>query len=265
VAPLQAIDAMRLSRLPCWTLVPLHPDLRRKDAIDRYVGFPLILAVAFWLFSVVFLLYDEARERLSAAAWGVLFILAAIGFIVLSTARLAWKRRQWYERLSALLERPAVEMRVRFTSGPGRTVIANLDPVDGRSDATAVLMHRPRFDITALDGTVIRAHRDRGSGGPVVLSTPLGPLWPLDQPPQRRKSPPDLSRAVELLRSAGWNAEADELESVITAAYTTSSELIGEIAAVVERLQRRNLPLPAEVEEIFEAMMDHARRAFPGR
>lgn len=56
---------------------------------------------------------------------------------------------------------------------------------------------------------------------------------------------------MELLRAAGLASATDDLEGVLTTAYTTGSEWRGEIGLAIERIRRIGVALPAGVEEIF--------------
>lgn len=146
--------------------MPIHPDLRRRDAIDRYAAMPLILAVAVWLLVVVVVLYRDARGRLSGPAVGILALLSTVALLVLVAAVMAWRRRHWYERLTALLEGQPVRMRVTFSSGPPRAFRVALQSPAGTAPYIESLVAAPRFDVTPLHQTVVDVHLDPEPDGP---------------------------------------------------------------------------------------------------
>ena len=75
---------------------------------------------------------------------------------------------------------------------------------------------------------------------------------------------PWLRDAVERLRASGWPGEADELDAVTRSAYTTSSEMLGEIGRAILRVERRLGPsLPDEVAELLRRCLVEIRKVWP--
>jgi len=76
---------------------------------------------------------------------------------------------------------------------------------------------------------------------------------------------PWLRDAVERLRASGWPAEAEELDAVARSAYTTSSEMLGEIGRAILRVERGLGPaLPDEVDELLRRCLVEIRTVWPG-
>lgn len=63
---------------------------------------------------------------------------------------------------------------------------------------------------------------------------------------------PSLQRAIALAREAGLTESAAELESRRTAAYTTSSEFLGEVGEAILRFRaQEGRRLPPEVSSLL--------------
>jgi hypothetical protein len=76
---------------------------------------------------------------------------------------------------------------------------------------------------------------------------------------------PWLHEAIERLRTSGWPAEADELDAVTRSAYTTSSEMLGELGRTILRVERGLGPaLPDEIAELLRRCLVEIRRVWPG-
>lgn len=64
---------------------------------------------------------------------------------------------------------------------------------------------------------------------------------------------PSLRRAIALARAARLTESAAELESRAFAAYTTSTELLGETgAAILEFRRRESVRIPDEVSDLLD-------------
>jgi hypothetical protein len=75
---------------------------------------------------------------------------------------------------------------------------------------------------------------------------------------------PALQEAAERLRAAGFAREADELGAVLTGAWTTSSEMLGEIGRTVLRIEDRcGRALPEEVRAACRRAMREIRKVWP--
>jgi hypothetical protein len=75
---------------------------------------------------------------------------------------------------------------------------------------------------------------------------------------------PWLQEAIERLRTSGWAAEADELDAVARSAYTTSSEMLGEVGRTIFRVERGLGPaLPDEIAELLRRCLVEIRKVWP--
>ncbi len=76
---------------------------------------------------------------------------------------------------------------------------------------------------------------------------------------------PWLHEAIERLRTSGWPAEADELDAAARSAYTTSSEMLGEVGRTILKVERGLGPvLPYEISELLQRCLVEIRRVWPG-
>ncbi len=74
----------------------------------------------------------------------------------------------------------------------------------------------------------------------------------------------ELDLAAQILRERGFVAEAEELHSRVHCAYTTSSELYGEIGSAIRRLQRcLGRRMPADAQSLLEGAMVEVRKVWP--
>ena len=74
-----------------------------------------------------------------------------------------------------------------------------------------------------------------------------------------------LRTAVARLREAGFTEDAEDFDGILTAAWTSSSELLGEIGIRVVRILRAHGgEIPPEVRRIFEAMLTEVENTWPG-
>jgi hypothetical protein len=75
---------------------------------------------------------------------------------------------------------------------------------------------------------------------------------------------PWLRDAIERLRTSGWPREAEELDAVARAAYTTSSEMLGEIGRAILRVECGLGPtLPDDVAELLLRCLVEIRKVWP--
>jgi hypothetical protein len=73
-----------------------------------------------------------------------------------------------------------------------------------------------------------------------------------------------LRQAIRDARAAGLGPAADELQERTSAAFTSSSELLGEMGLAVEHFLRRERgKVPADVEEKLRACLAAVRRVWP--
>ena len=73
-----------------------------------------------------------------------------------------------------------------------------------------------------------------------------------------------LREAIRLARASGLNDAADELESRCFAAYTTSSEWLGEVGfAILEFVSRTRGQIPSECERELYDCLAEVRKVWP--
>ncbi len=74
-----------------------------------------------------------------------------------------------------------------------------------------------------------------------------------------------LSQAIDRLRAAGFEEDARNLRDVaFETAWTSSSEMIGEIGLAILRVQQRARgKLPKAVARGLDRCMDHVREVWP--
>lgn len=66
----------------------------------------------------------------------------------------------------------------------------------------------------------------------------------------------ELRIAVAKLRDAGFVVEADDFDSILSAAWTSSSELLGEIGLRIVRITHAHRhEIPPDVQATFESML----------
>jgi len=66
------------------------------------------------------------------------------------------------------------------------------------------------------------------------------------------------------LKASGFVAHGERLEGVINGVWTTSSELIGELGAVVVAVRKECHPLDARQKALIKACLREVRKAWPG-
>lgn len=73
-----------------------------------------------------------------------------------------------------------------------------------------------------------------------------------------------LRRAIVLVREAGLEESAAELEGRVFAAYTTSSEWLGEVGEAIRRLHaREGARVPAEAARLLGECLREVGRVWP--
>ena len=75
---------------------------------------------------------------------------------------------------------------------------------------------------------------------------------------------PRLKRAIELAREAGLEDSAAELEGRAFAAYTTSSEWLGEVGDAIHRFRARHgTRIPREAAALFDECLAEVAKVWP--
>ncbi len=73
-----------------------------------------------------------------------------------------------------------------------------------------------------------------------------------------------VRQAIRLAREAGLTGSAAELERVATAAYTTSSEFLGEVGyAILQFRLREGKRVPAEADELLDECLREVGKVWP--
>jgi|WetSurMetagenome_2_1015567.scaffolds.fasta_scaffold39646_5 hypothetical protein len=159
----------------------MHPVLRRKMLLDRYVGTPvmgLIAAGIFWSVARAAVRGDEPLLLMG--------LRGAIGALFLWAAVYAWRCDAWYHRASWVLNScPGVPMEATFGTNSTGGVLATLRSPE--SGEVFVTCGPPRWALDLSRPSSVLAHVDPEEGGPVIIETEEGILWPLERTPSRRK------------------------------------------------------------------------------
>lgn len=66
------------------------------------------------------------------------------------------------------------------------------------------------------------------------------------------------------LKASGFVAHGERLESVLNGVWTTSTELVGELGAVVIAVRKECRPLGARQQTLVKECMREVRKAWPG-
>ena len=74
---------------------------------------------------------------------------------------------------------------------------------------------------------------------------------------------PRLRAAADALQESGLRDDADYLVGMLTAAYATSSEMLGEIGLAVLKIQRSHTRLPDGVDDAFRYALKEIRKVWP--
>jgi hypothetical protein len=73
-----------------------------------------------------------------------------------------------------------------------------------------------------------------------------------------------VREAVQAARAAGLNEAADELESRTSAAFTTSSEWLGEVGLAIRQFRARERGrLPPAVQRSLDSCLAEVRKVWP--
>jgi hypothetical protein len=163
----------------------IHPELRGKVRWNQYVSTPLLLLIACGIFVSVLRAGLRGDEP-----WLLLALRGTVGVLFVWAAWYIWNSATWYRRASWVLQHmPPVRVRVHFGSFE-TAPIANILPITpGPCAGWVVTCHAPKWNIDMLEGKELLAHVDPVPGGPLVLETTLGILWPLERTPTREMTP----------------------------------------------------------------------------
>ena len=158
----------------------LHPDLR-WDYGCTLVGVLLVFGVpgllALGTSGLLALQPRKAIEPLAAAG-----VSAFFGVVLLTMVLLLARSAHWYRRCSAVFfGRSSTPMRlhaVRNERGGLFLELHNLADVGLREAQLRIQAQVPAFDLSDLDGQIVKVRLDEDPKGPVVVETARGILWP---------------------------------------------------------------------------------------
>ncbi len=155
----------------------LHPELR-WDYGCTLIGALVIFGLPGLTVLVVLALgpYKTRQDVINAAA------ASFGGWILLLSAWVIGRAAFWYRRCSAVFYgRSATPMRVhaiRNDKGGLFLELHRLADVGMREAELRIQAHVPAWDLSDLDGQVVKVRLDENPKGPVVVETARGILWP---------------------------------------------------------------------------------------
>jgi hypothetical protein len=170
-------------------LPDIHAELRRKVRLNVMLGVPFMGLIAAGIFRSVIAAGLRGDED-----WALMLLRTSIGIGFVWAASHMWKSAARHRRMTWVLERTAV-LRVKVSVGKlssgAITVVMCREDADERS-GWSMLYCPPSWDALSLDGAVLDAHIDPRPGGPIVIRTPKGILWPLEGSTSNRTTPATL-------------------------------------------------------------------------
>jgi hypothetical protein len=165
----------------------LHPDLKRKLRLNRLIGVPLMSAIALCVFLSVLYSYSRGAEIILLSLQGF------IGVLFVWAACYIWSSGTWYQRVSWVFyngDRATMQAEYGFNSRGA--LIVDLT-AEGRN-RLVFLSSRPQWHVNIESPETVIAHIDPVEGGPVIVETPRGIIWPLERVPTRHVPPPGYKR-----------------------------------------------------------------------
>ncbi|MFZ2407786.1 MAG: hypothetical protein WAW41_21865 [Methylobacter sp.] len=69
---------------------------------------------------------------------------------------------------------------------------------------------------------------------------------------------------ISRLQAYGYSADAESISSLRTSAWTSSSEMIGELGIAILEIQSHCEPAPAELRQALARCMKEVRKVWPG-
>jgi hypothetical protein len=159
------------------TMAELHPELKHKVWLNRYVGAFSMGLIAAGIFRSVIAATIRGDED-----WRLVALRASIGALFAWATVYAWTSAAWYHRLSRLIrDTDAIPVQVRF-GWAECALVATITPMTtGQFKGRVILCDPPNWKIEALESTEILGHIDPEPTGPIVLKTKSGIIWPLER------------------------------------------------------------------------------------
>jgi hypothetical protein len=157
---------------------PLHPDLKRKLRLNRLIGVPLMSAVALCIFWSVW--YSALR----GAELVLICLQGFIGALFVWAAWYIWSSGKWYGRVSWVFyhgDRATMQAEYGFNSR-GALIV---DLTAEGQNRLVLLSGRPQWQVNVESPETVIAHIDPVEGGPVIVETSHGIIWPLERVPTR--------------------------------------------------------------------------------
>jgi hypothetical protein len=155
----------------------VHPELRSRLWLNRYVGMPLMGLIALGIFRSVSAAAIRGDEH-----WPLLLLRASIGAIFVWAGAYAWTSARWYRHVSRLVQSSdPIPVQVRFGWAEHALVATVTPKIAGQFQGRAVLCSPPMWKIDLVEGTEILGYVDPDPRGLVVLETRCGLIWPLER------------------------------------------------------------------------------------
>ena len=167
-----------------------------------------------------------------------------VGLLFAGAAWWGWHMRCRYERATwVLAHTPAVPAAARTSIAEPDYVRLTVEP-DTSAIEYMVPCALPHWALSLAEGTIVKAHIDPEPGGPIVIETDSGIIWPLltspctriaNHAPPRSENPFDV--LAQRLDEQGFVEPASWISTVSNAAYTSSSELLGDCGLAMKRVK----------------------------
>jgi hypothetical protein len=249
-------------------LKDVHPQLRADAWLDRWIGAALMGLAAMGLFAAVAI--GAVR---GSTPMPILLLGGVIGLSFAWAAWWGWGSARRYRRTTWVLEHmPPVEAIAEFLRGEPDSMRLTLEG-DGHPARLQwyVPCALPKWAASLGDRVKVRAHIDPLPGGPIVVETDAGIIWPLsgsptsavaEHGPARTGNP--LHLLEQRLTEQDCARQAERLSAVSTGAYTSSSELLGDYGLAMKTVRaecwRR---MDAQTREAYAAAAKAVRAAWP--
>ena len=158
----------------------VHPDLTADAWITRWIGVPLMGVMAAGAMA------GAVSAAVEGAPRGLVALLGFIAVLFIWVVWMVWRSAAWYERATWVLHQTEpLPVTLSFGTNVESWPTVSLFPLDGASPGWYMLCRDSPPNQTALVGATAQAHIDPVSGGPIVLRTEFGLIWPLLGPSGR--------------------------------------------------------------------------------
>lgn len=155
----------------------LHPELRWEYGCTLTGALVIFGLPGVALLAVLALVPHKTTQD----ALGIAFV-SIVGWILLLVAWVFVRAALWCRRCSGVFyRRSATPMRVRAIRNDRGGLFLELHrlaDVERRDVELRIQAHLPAWDLSDLDGQVVKVRLDQDPKGPVVVETTRGILWP---------------------------------------------------------------------------------------